>query len=155
MHTIFVRFANKKERDHMLAFVQAFDWSGLYTSEQTTCTPLVDGEQLGFAPAKGRTIIGAKGTDFPQWAWAVCAWMAQKSSQRVNDWAVVHHDEEEIPVVVGNKSCGNDVLVVDKNYRLLAWRDNVLPQGPDHVRQMDFIDALNAAWVATKPRTKA
>lgn len=146
MHTIFIRFANKKEREHMWAFLQSFDWSTLIATEQGEQSEWKTGEQLGMAPRAGSTVIGIRSAEPPQWMWAVAAWMANRSSHRIHQWGVVHHDEEEIPVVLSSKHQGNDILVLDNERKLLAWRDRDLPKGPDHIQQQGFIDVLNNVW---------
>lgn len=146
MHTIFIRFATKKEREHMWTFLQSFDWSTLIATEQGEQGEWKTGEQLGMAPRAGSTVIGIRSADPSQWMWAVAAWMANRSSYRVHQWGVVHHDDEEIPVVLSTQHQGNDILVLDNERKLLAWRDRELPRGPDHVQQKDFIDILNNVW---------
>ena len=157
MHTIFIRFTNKKERDHMWTFLQSFNWDKLTATETGEAGGWLTGEQLGLAPRAGSTVIGLRSIDPPQWTWAVAAWMANRSTYRVHQWGVVHHDDEEIPVVLSAKHHGNDILVLDNERKLLAWRDRELPRGPDHVQQKDFIDLLNKVWddmEAAKPKSK-
>lgn len=146
MHTIFIRFPNKKERDHMWTFLQSFDWDTLTATEEGEHDAWKTGELLGLSPRAGSTIIGLRSNDPPQWAWAVAAWMANRSTYRIHQWGVIHHDDEEIPVILSAQHHGNDVLVLDNDRKLLAWRDRELPRGPDHVQQKDFIDTLNSVW---------
>lgn len=147
MNTIFVRFISRKERDAMFSFLQSFDWNTIKHTEENPTTKLwMNGEDLGFPVSQGRKIIGIKTKEEPQWVWAVAAWLAQRSQYRIHNWGVVHHNDEEIPVVSSSKRLGNDVLVLDNEYKLLDWRDKDLPVGPDCTQQQHFIDQLNTVW---------
>lgn len=157
MHQLYAIFSNKKERDAMWTFLQDVDWERIRSTETSDVQGPLMGEDMGFKPAKGRNVIGFLSTDHPQWVWAVGAWMALRSTQRVNDWAVLKHDVEEIVVMPQDHAeTEKGVLVVDQDGLLKLWRDKELPQGPDHVRQQEFVQQLNEQWNAqAKPKTKS
>jgi len=151
MHTLSVRFASKKERDHMWLLLQSFDWGEPARSEEGAAGGWTVGENLGLPARVAKHTIGMRTPEAPQWVWAVAAWMAQRSTHRIYNWGVVYHDDEEIPVIQNSLQHGNDVLVLDATLKLLAWRDRDLPRGPDHVWQQNFIDRLNSVWDSMSP----
>ena len=149
MNTLYALFANKKERDAMLAFLRGFDWSTLATSEEAT-SPLTlnTGEDMGLGARLGGRALGFQGNDFPQWVWAAVAWMASRSSYRVHQWAVIIHNDDEIPVLAAAqfKHSIPEVCFVDDNGHLVYWKERDLPRGPDPQTQMQFLQDLSVGW---------
>ena len=145
MHRIYARFGSKKERDFMRDFLGQQDFS-LWQHSEAGDFVLQTGEQMGLSPRAGGLILGFEGDTLPQKTWALMAWVALRSSIRENDWAVIQMDEEEIPVVVGDKSTDEDALFVNEEGVLNSWIERDLPQGPNPSLQQKFIKNLSHKW---------
>ena len=145
MHRIYASFASKKERDFMWDFLDTQDFS-LFDHSEAGEFVLKKGEDMGFAPRAGGLILGFECKTLPQKMWALLAWVSLRSSVRINGWAAIRMNDEEIPVLISDRIHDEDALFVNEDGLLNSWIERELPIGPNPLVQQKFLLALSRRW---------
>lgn len=145
MHKIAVNFKNQKERENMWSFLSTLPWPSIIATENGHEVETKRGENDNYSKLQGRTKIVFNSRVHPQWLWALAAWMATKSSYKINDeWSVVVVDDEEFPVISHHFDT-NKALIVENDGVLKYLRHN--PEiNLDGNAQKEFIKEINSRW---------
>lgn len=162
-YSIAVYLPTKEARDEMLAFLETQPWEEL-SSKQGYGYHLEPGagEDLGpYPPKKARErMLGFAGSTIPDYAWAVCSWVAlQAGEPRTKGKSKLFYDNEPITV-------SNDPTTIDHaNYKGVRCNDKgiMLPSRTppgfwgamvhlfDQSRRnssIEFMEELNLKWQA-------
>ena len=145
MHSISIEFKNKKERDNMWDFISTLPWSAILATERSSPVAVKKGEDVISSRLEGRKKIIFQSHLLPQWAWGLSAWMATKSSFKLeDDWSVLIENEEEVYVLPFHTQ-QNQTLEVDSDGVITSWRDN--PQKMLNAKeQKEMMREINCRW---------
>lgn len=153
MGLLYATFASKKERDQMRAFLLDQDLS-LFEQSETGGFALQTGEEMGFAPRVGGTILGFKEDHLSQKIWALVAWMSVRSCMRHEGWAFVTMDGEEISVIETDRIHTEGALCVNDEGVLNSWIERELPVGPNPHIQRQTLLVLSRRYTEKTKRAK-
>lgn len=154
-YSISVKFQTQAERDAMRQFLAEHE-AELAGVIDGVHGGMVSAEDLAYPPpGKIDHTLGFNATRMPFGAWALCAWMARRSSFKSQGKAVLYYDEERYEVLAPGEDGrhGEDVLVDEHDVMIvreppgkLAMLARLLDPIDDKKQAQRVVRGINAAW---------